>query len=245
MKLIILVISSFIILNYSYSVVNERQSVIQTAESYLQIPTWQETGSDTVTFITNNDSEDFQTIYYKIYEGNDKIPFLYKYDTGFRDPNNNIIINKNLESDANEGSFNIMPYAFGVYNSPNEYINRIKNDSIVPGGFDRKTGQGTEYYWDTFGSLNFNQIAGIECTGFVTRAYKYEHPDNSQYILDSIDELKKISLPVDTYDLKGGDFFSYPTHNMLFGGWQDKEHKYGIIYEAQDGFNSGIFLWRK
>ena len=120
------------------------------------------------------------------------------------------------------GSNTGMPYKWGGFDTPQEFLARLHSDATVYAGDYASEGKiaGGD-------SAVSRYAAGIDCSGFVSRCWRLERPYSTR-------ELGALCRPLESADeLKPGDIMLLPgVHVWLFMGWKDATHALMLIAES-------------
>ncbi len=122
-----------------------------------------------------------------------------------------------------------MPYKWGGFDTPREYLKRLRDDAFVAAG---------DYASEEKVRLNDDAVsryaAGIDCSGFVSRCWRLGRPYSTR-------ELAALCRPLASVkDMRPGDIMLRAgVHVIMFLGWHDAEKKYFHAAEA-----GGIPQWK-
>lgn len=122
-----------------------------------------------------------------------------------------------------------MPYKWGGFDTPQQFVNRLQHDSTVYAGdyaSDSKIAGG-DYAVSGY-------AAGIDCSGLVSRCWRLPRPYSTR-------ELAALCQPLDSFSaLKPGDIALKPgVHVILFVKWADAERQSFYAIEA-----GGVPHWK-
>lgn len=122
-----------------------------------------------------------------------------------------------------------MPYKWGGFDTPEDFLYRLKNQSPVYAGdyaSPEKIAGGDD-------SVS-NYAAGIDCSGLVSRCWNLPRPYSTR-------ELGSLCVQLNDFtELKPGDIALKPgTHVILFDSWVDDEHTAFYAIEA-----GGVPHWK-
>ena len=122
-----------------------------------------------------------------------------------------------------------MPYKWGGFDTPQQFCERLQNDSIVYAG-DYASAAKIEG-----GDNAVSQYAaGIDCSGLVSRCWRLERPYSTRELGALCTQLPDFSA------LQPGDIALKPgTHVILFTGWADKNKSSFYAIEA-----GGVPHWK-
>ena len=124
-----------------------------------------------------------------------------------------------------QGANTGMPYKWGGFDTPQEFLNRLATEPVVFAG-DYASAAKVRGGDDAVSRY----AAGIDCSGLVSRCWGLPRPYSTR-------ELPQICTPLPSLDdLKPGDVILRPgEHVQLFVRWEDAEHtRYRAIEAAGD-----------
>ena len=122
-----------------------------------------------------------------------------------------------------------MPYKWGGFDTPKEFLHRLHNDATVYAG---------DYASPTKIAGGDDAVsryaAGIDCSGFVSRCWRLERPYSTR-------ELAALCRPLGSVDeLMPGDIMLLPgVHVWLFLRWEEADHRHMVIVES-----GGVPEWK-
>lgn len=126
------------------------------------------------------------------------------------------------------GSNQGMPYKWGGFDTPQQFLQRLHTDATVYAGDYASPGkiQGGDDAVSRY-------AAGIDCSGFVSRCWRLERPYSTR-------ELGALCRPLGSVaELEPGDIMLLPgVHVWLFMGWKDAARSHMLIAEA-----GGVPVW--
>ena len=122
-----------------------------------------------------------------------------------------------------------MPYKWGGFDTPKEFLNRLSTESPVYAG-DYASAAKVAGGDDAVSRY----AAGIDCSGLVSRCWRLSRPYSTRELAGLCDALSDFS------ELKAGDIALKPgVHVILFDSWANKEHSAFYAIEA-----GGVPHWK-
>ena len=122
-----------------------------------------------------------------------------------------------------------MPYKWGGFDTPEEFLNRLGNESPVYAGdyaSEAKVAGGDDAV--------SRYAAGIDCSGLVSRCWRLSRPYSTRELAGLCDAVSDFSK------LKAGDIALKPgAHVILFDSWANNEHSAFYAIEA-----GGVPHWK-
>jgi hypothetical protein len=133
--------------------------------------------------------------------------------------------------------YSVIPYVFGGGDSKTTFLSRIQANAC-PGGWDRTSGNGTKHWYDAppngfgYGDTTAKNLAGIDCSGYVSRCWGFT---GTRYSTQSLED---ISMEIAPSQLQPGDILNWRGHHVrIFFEWASTNRTNGPLklYEAAGG----------
>ncbi len=119
-----------------------------------------------------------------------------------------------------------MPYKWGGWDTPNEFLSRIKSDEINGGKPAAAGDMGLSSKQAGGDDVVSRFAAGVDCSGFVSRCWRLDKPHSTR-------ELPALCAPIERHQLKTGDILIIPgTHVLMFISWANDKHERFLGCEA-------------
>lgn len=146
-------------------------------------------------------------------------------------------------------TYTVIPYVYGGFDSVTQFMNKISREEIAPGGWDRTTGKTTSEYFivkevsqvvsegekqvetkkQSKEFLANKYLAGIDCSGYVTRCWSLQAKKGTSTI-------PPMCLNIRKKDLKEGDALNKAgDHVILFEKWASETKTNALVYESHGG----------
>lgn len=122
-----------------------------------------------------------------------------------------------------------MPYKWGGFDTPQQFLERIASDAEVYAG-DYASAEKVQRGDDAVS----RHAAGVDCSGLVSRCWGLERPYSTRQLPSICEPLKRLS------ELKAGDILLRPgEHVQIFVRWENEQRTHYRAIEA-----AGIPEWR-
>ncbi len=119
-----------------------------------------------------------------------------------------------------------MPYKWGGWDTPNEFLARLKSDGRNGGAPAAARDMGLASKQVGGDAVVSRFAAGVDCSGFISRCWRLHKPHSTR-------ELPALCAPIDWHQLKTGDILIVPgAHVLMFIGWADDKQERFLGCEA-------------